>query len=1048
MNLRMFRRHSFLLPLVAFYCAGLASAQIELTGSISDDTTGPLLSGQVYHLNGGVSLPAGKTLTVQAGAIVKGRPNSQLVTQGTLLVNGAPGNPAIFTSYSDDVGGDTNLDGASTGTPADWRGIYMYPSSSASVYSHVEVRFSGGGNGAGIEITGGGVQLDAVDISSGSRHGINLNGNTAVITGCSFTGNGGLPMQSVPLQTLPNFTGNTATGNAEGDYARITTFTHSADLTISPSNCIGGVLVIGTTTFSVAAGKRLTLTQGLIVKIESTTHLVSQGFLDVLGTELEPVVFTTLADDSVGGDTASDGATVGTPGSWRGFYFYPSASTSRIEHAEIKFTGNGNYGAVTFGGAVVSVDGCNIHQSSTGGIDFSGGSVGSTVSNSTIHDNVGLPIYNCPLQAVPGLLDNTASGNQSGDYIRVTSYSHSQDFEVQLANVLNGVLVVSTTQFSVPVGKRMTLGEGLIIKMESTTNVISQGELVIAGTPGAPVIITTLDDDEIGGDTAKDGATTGTPGSWRGLYFYPTAVGSTVDFAVLRYTGNGNYAGISLNTVGISITNSIVEKGSSAALHQLGGAGGAVVAGCTFRDNGGIAATNISVNSLEHFRDNIALGNAGGNHTQVTNPTPVGDVVLGAENVIGDLLHLTTGINVGAASSITFGEGMIIKVNPAIHLTCISGGLHFEGTAEAPIILTSFYDDNVVGDSDLGVGPPASAGDWRGFYTYPSANLTLRHTKIYYVGNGNYAGLDLNAANAVLDHVEVRHATQMGFDIKANVVTDPTHLTAFDCGTRGISLTNGSCTLRRSTAANCGTEGIYRAPAFTGRVVDTLSYGNTVANFSGFGPGALRYCNGSAAHAGSKGNIDMDPLFVDQSGGDLNLQVSSPCIDAANPQSMTDPDGSRADIGSYYFDFTGPTPYCGSKLNSLGCLPAIDWTGEPTLGGSDDFHVTATNIVGQQPGYLLSSLSFNSGTKNGLGASLLGTHFCAFNPKFLVSTSSGGSAGTCTGTFDVHYSQALMGSEGLLVGQTVYTQYVYKDPAHPDGSGWGHTNALRFQIAP
>jgi hypothetical protein len=176
--------------------------------------------------------------------------------------------------------------------------------------------------------------------------------------------------------------------------------------------------------------------------------------------------------------------------------------------------------------------------------------------------------------------------------------------------------------------------------------------------------------------------------------------------------------------------------------------------------------------------------------------------------------------------------------------------------------------------------------------------------------------------------------------------------------------------------------------------------------------------------------------------------MNSPCVDTANPQATTDPDGSRADMGAHFFDFSGPTAYCAAKMNSLGCTPAIDWVGSPTLGGADDFHVTATNIVGQQPGYLLTSFRFNSGTSNGLGSSLLGTHLCAYNPKLLVSTNSGGTAGTCDGTFDVHFSQALMGSEGLLIGQTVYAQYAYKDPAHIDGSGWGHTDALRFQVAP
>ncbi|MBM3329662.1 MAG: T9SS type A sorting domain-containing protein [Calditrichaeota bacterium] len=48
-------------------------------------------------------------------------------------------------------------------------------------------------------------------------------------------------------------------------------------------------------------------------------------------------------------------------------------------------------------------------------------------------------------------------------------------------------------------------------------------------------------------------------------------------------------------------------------------------------------------------------------------------------------------------------------------------------------------------------------------------------------------------------------------------------------------------------------------------------------------------------------NLDVDPLFADFDNGDYRLQPDSPCIDAGDPDSEPDPDGTRADIGALYF---------------------------------------------------------------------------------------------------------------------------------------------------
>jgi hypothetical protein len=74
-------------------------------------------------------------------------------------------------------------------------------------------------------------------------------------------------------------------------------------------------------------------------------------------------------------------------------------------------------------------------------------------------------------------------------------------------------------------------------------------------------------------------------------------------------------------------------------------------------------------------------------------------------------------------------------------------------------------------------------------------------------------------------------------------------------------------------------------------------------------------------------NLESDPLFVDAPGGDFQLLAGSPAVDAGDPQSPADPDGTRADIGPFATTQVTGAPAAGLFPGlSVGPNPAREGT--------------------------------------------------------------------------------------------------------------------------
>lgn len=152
-----------------------------------------------------------------------------------------------------------------------------------------------------------------------------------------------------------------------------------------------------------------------------------------------------------------------------------------------------------------------------------------------------------------------------------------------------------------------------------------------------------------------------------------------------------------------------------------------------------------------------------------------------------------------------------------------------------------------------------------------------------------------------------------------------------DCSDSGIESEEGSViTAENNVIRNCAigitvkekATGIFHNNTFVGNDVCFSAYSETGVNGNGgtiVASNNIIYqstSNYSSRHGSSltltynltssgflsgTGNIIGDPLFVNPSANDFHLREGSPAIDAGDPNSPLDPDGTRADIGAFYF---------------------------------------------------------------------------------------------------------------------------------------------------
>jgi protocatechuate 3,4-dioxygenase beta subunit len=338
----------------------LEGSSIQLMVSLGPPA-GTRLSGQItgqlslaqspYVVLSDINIPLGQTVTIEPGVIIKFAYSKGMNVYGTLISSGTMAQPIIFTSIHDDIGNDAGNDGISFGAPGQWGQLKFFNGSALSSISNTIIRF-----GEQINLSNSSLEFSDTLIASMSIRAIGIDsyssprGKNIIVEGCGINGieyvsdsiitnpvkwnDLGIPY--VIREKLLKFDGPTYSYPGEGS------------LMLEP-----GVVIkfkgnypqydYGLYTFRDLESRDYYEWSDPISFIENYQPaglLFRQSQIQANGTNERPIIFTSLYDDSVLGDTNNDGnATTAQEGDWSfvGLWNY---GPYNIKHIQLKYAGD------------------------------------------------------------------------------------------------------------------------------------------------------------------------------------------------------------------------------------------------------------------------------------------------------------------------------------------------------------------------------------------------------------------------------------------------------------------------------------------------------------------------------------------------------------------------------------------------------------------------------------------------------------------------------------------------------------------------------------